>query len=301
MPRPLRILVTGAGGQLGRSLQDLAQSSPQAAIMAFADRQGLDISRADSIAAWLADQAADVIINAAAYTAVDRAATEPAQAIAANTEAPGLLAQACAQRGMRLIHVSTDYVFDGRAGRPYTEDDPTNPLNTYGRSKLEGEQRVLAHAPDSIIVRTGWVFSAHGGNFVKTMLRLAQARDTLHVIDDQLGIPTWAGDLARVLLALAVHPDFPPGIFHFSSTPPTSWHGFAQEILAQAHARGLIEQLPTLHPIASRDWPAPEPRPADSRLDGSRLAGLLGLEPCDWRLGLARTLDALAPTRDGLQ
>lgn len=297
----VRILVTGAGGQLGRSLHDLAATSPSTAVMTFADRQTLDISRADRIATWLADQPADVLINAAAYTAVDQAAAQPAEAAAANAEAPGLLAQACAQYGTRLIHVSTDYVFDGRAGRPYTEDDPVNPLNTYGRSKLEGERRVLAHAPDSIIVRTGWVFSAHGSNFVKTVLRLARSRDTLQIIDDQFGVPTWAGDLARVLLALAMRRGLPPGVFHYSSAPSTSWHGFAREILRQAHARGLIRRLPVLNPISAKDWPAPEPRPADSRLDGSRLAALLGSEPGDWRLGLARTLDALAAARDGLQ
>ena len=301
MPDRLRILVTGADGQLGRSLRALVYSSPPSATLAFADRRMLDVSRAGSIDAWLDRNPADVVINAAAYTAVDRAATESGHAMVANAQAPGLLAQACAQRGTRLLHVSTDYVFDGRAGRPYTEDDPVNPLNTYGLSKLEGERRVLAHAPDSLVLRTGWVFSAYGGNFVKTMLRLARERDTLRVIDDQVGGPTWAGDLARTLLALATRPAIPGGILHFSGTPWTSWHGFAREILDQALGKGLIGRLPALGPMAARDWPSPEPRPADSRLDGTRLAALLNLPPCDWRPGLARTLDALTRDPGGLQ
>ncbi|MER1966978.1 dTDP-4-dehydrorhamnose reductase [Castellaniella sp. GW247-6E4] len=300
---PLRILVTGAGGQLGRSLRArVAESPPPSAAVTFADRTALDVTRADRVAAWLDRHPADVVINAAAYTAVDRAAAEYGRALAANAEAPGLLAQACARRGARLVHVSTDYVFDGRAGRPYTEDDPVGPLNAYGRSKLEGERQVLELAPTSLVLRCGWIFSAYGGNFVKTMLRLGRERDTLQVVDDQIGGPTWAGDLAQVLLELAMQRPAPAGIYHFSGAPWVSWHGFAHEILRQAMERGLLERPPVLSAIATRDRPPAEPRPADSRLDGSKLAERLGGRPApDWRIGLARTLDTLAQAPDGLQ
>ncbi len=292
-PAP-RILVTGADGQLGRSLRALAQRRPGEARYEFLGRTQLDITRADAVAAWLDAHPADRLINAAAYTAVDRAAAEPDLSRAINAAAPGLLARACAARGIRLPHVSTDYVFDGRLDRPYREDDPAAPLNTYGRGKLEGERAVLDADPGALIVRTGWVFSAWGHNFVRTMVRLGAQRDTLRVIDDQTGGPTWAGHLAEVLHALALRPagDAPGGAYHFGGRPWVSWHGFALEILARAHARGLIARLPRVEAIASADWPAPEPRPANGRLDCARLEALLGPLERDWRIGLDRVLES---------
>lgn len=289
-----RILVTGADGQLGHSLRALAEQRPDEARYEFLSRRQLDVTRADAVAARLDAHPVDRLINAAAYTAVDRAATEPALSRAINADAPGLLAHACAARGIRLLHVSTDYVFDGRLNRPYREDDPTAPLNTYGRGKLEGERAVLAAAPSAVVVRAGWVFSAWGGNFVRTMVRLGAQHDTLRVIDDQIGGPTWAGHLARVLHTLALRPDegVPGGLYHFGGQPWVSWHGFALEILGRAHTRGLIARAPRVEAIASADWLSPEPRPANGRLDCARLEALLGPLERDWRIGLDRVLDA---------
>ncbi len=289
-----RLLVTGADGQLGRSLRMLAMQHPDAARYAFLTRSQLDITQADAVHAWLDAHPADCLINAAAYTAVDRAASEPALSRAINADAPGLLAGACAARNIRLLHVSTDYVFDGRLDRPYRESDPAAPLNTYGRGKLAGEQAVLNADPRALVVRTGWVFSAWGGNFVRTMVRLGTERDTLRVIDDQIGGPTWAGHLAQVLHTLALRPEgeAPGGLYHFGGQPWTSWHGFALEILNRAQARGLLARLPHIEAISSADWPAPEPRPANGRLDCARLEALIGPLACDWRIGLDRVLES---------
>ncbi|HET8598649.1 MAG TPA: dTDP-4-dehydrorhamnose reductase [Castellaniella sp.] len=304
-----RILVTGADGQLGRSLRALAAPGDEAAYT-FAGRAGLDILDEGAVARWLDAHPADCLINAAAYTAVDRAAGDADAAMALNARAPGSLARQCAARGIRLLHVSTDYVFDGTLNRPYRESDAPAPLNTYGRSKWLGEQAVLRAAPDAIVVRTSWVFSAWGGNFVRTMLRLGAQREILRVIDDQIGGPTWAGHLAQVLDRLARTapagtqaapgdapasaggrgPDIPGGIYHFAGAPWVSWRGFAQEIFARASALGLIAREPRIESIASRDWPSPEPRPANSRLDGSRLESLLGPLQRDWREGLDQVL-----------
>lgn len=289
----IRILVTGAGGQLGRSLQVSTSGWPGVHAV-FAGRSDLDITREDDVARWLDTHPADCLINAAAYTAVDRAASEPDLAMAINARAPELLARHCRERGIRLLQISTDYVFDGRADHPYRETDQPSPLNTYGRSKWLGEQAVLAAAPDAIVVRTSWVFSAWGTNFVRTMLRLGTQHDRLRVIDDQIGGPTWAGHLAQVLLALATRERAPGGIYHFAGSPSVSWHGFAQEIFVQACSLGLIGRSPVLDAIRSADWPSPEPRPANSRLDCTRLASLLGPLDRDWRDGLRQVLASLS-------
>ncbi len=295
-PPAMRILVTGADGQLGRSLQALAQQRPGQAHYHFAARSALDITHKDAVAQWLDAHPADCLINAAAYTAVDLAAREPEQVWAVNAQAPGLLAQACARRGMRLLHVSTDHVFDGRLGRPYRETDTTAPLNAYGRSKLAGEQAVRQVSRDAVIVRTSWVFSAWGHNFVRAVLRRSMTQDALDVVDDQIGGPTWAGHLAGVLHALALLPAarLPGGLYHFSGAPWVSRHEFAREIVIRAHACGLLRRLPQIRPVASADWPASEPRPADSRLDCTRLEAVLGPLQNDWRLGLAACYRAMA-------
>ncbi|WP_345797674.1 dTDP-4-dehydrorhamnose reductase [Castellaniella sp. MT123] len=313
--RAPRVLVTGGDGQLGRSLRALADPHTDTGYI-FASRADLDITDNDAIVHWLDAHPADCLINAAAYTAVDRAASEPELAMAINAQAPGLLARHCHERGIRLLHVSTDYVFDGRADRPYRETDPVAPLNTYGRGKWLGEQAVLRAAPDAIVLRTSWVFSAWGTNFVHTMLRLGAQHDRLRIIDDQIGGPTWAGHLAQALdrlTRLAVVPTIkapqgessspmgarwstepaagiPGGVYHFAGSPWVSWYGFAREIFTQAHDLGLIGRIPVLEAIGSADWPSPEPRPANSRLDCARLESLLGPLERDWRDGLRQVL-----------
>ncbi|MGS1115906.1 dTDP-4-dehydrorhamnose reductase [Castellaniella sp. UC4442_H9] len=285
-----RILVTGAQGQLGHALRALAPHAD--ADFRFTSRAELDVTQESAISRWLDAHAIDSLINAAAYTAVDRASSQPDQAMAVNARAPVLLAHACADRGIRLFHVSTDYVFDGARDRPYREDDATAPLNTYGRSKQAGERGVLSACPAAVIVRTSWVFSARGANFVRTVLRLAQDHPVLRVVADQTGGPTWTGHLAAVLRDLAVRPatEVPGGLYHFSGQPWVSWYEFAQEIFARAHALGLVVRIPTLQAIASTEWANAEPRPANSRLDCGKLAALLGPLERDWRSGLGRVL-----------
>ena len=305
-----RILVTGADGQLGRSLQALAAHDSGPAVYAFVNRAQLDITDPSAPDRWLDAHPADLLINAAAYTAVDRAAVEKDAALAVNARAPGLLARCCAARGIRLLHVSTDYVFDGALDRAYRETDEPRPLNAYGRGKWQGEQAVLETAADAVILRTSWVFSAWGGNFARTMLRLGAQHEHLRVIDDQIGGPTWAGHLATVLHRLALRAGdggaaapaassrAPGGIYHFAGAPWVSWHGFAQEIFIRALALGLIPRLPAVEAIPARDWPSPEPRPANSRLDCGRLEALLGPLERDWRIGLdevLRTWNAAQP------
>ena len=254
----------------------------------------MDITQAAAVSRWLDAHPVDCLINTAAYTAVDRAAAEPGLARTLNTDAPGLLAHACAARGIRMLHVSTDYVFDGQLDRPYQEEDPASPLNTYGCSKRDGERAVLAANPHAIIVRTGWLFSAWGNNFVRAIIRQGLQGAPLRVIDDQTGGPTWAGHLAQVLHALACRPTgtVPGGLYHFGGRPWVSWHGFALEILARAQACGLLAHQPPVVPIHTSGWPAPEPRPANSRLDCTRLESLLGPLEQDWRIGLDQVLQA---------
>ncbi|HEX7385671.1 MAG TPA: dTDP-4-dehydrorhamnose reductase [Castellaniella sp.] len=288
-PEELQILVTGANGQLGRALQALPVAS---AHYHFTTRAQLDITQAQSIEHWLDAHPTDALINAAAYTAVDRASREPDLAMAANARAPGLLAQICASRGVRLFHISTDYVFDGTGDRAHREDDATAPQNTYGRSKLLGEQAALCADPSALILRTSWVFSDHPPNFVCTMLHLGAQYRSLQVVADQIGGPTWAGHLARVLHQLVQRPSAttPGGIYHFSGNPWVSWYEFAQEIFAQAQACGQMSPAPALQAIRSDQWPTPEPRPANSRLDTHKLEALLGPLERDWKKGLSAVL-----------
>lgn len=287
-----KILVTGADGQLGRALQALP---PGPSHTTFATHAQLDITQEHALDRWLDEHPADCLINAAAYTAVDRAAQEPDTVFAVNTDAPGTLARACAQRGLRFLHLSTDYVFDGQLTRPYREDDAAAPLNTYGRSKLLGEQAALAENPATIIVRTSWVFSDRAPNFACTVLRLARQRPSLQVVADQIGGPTWAVHLAQALMRLALQPSaqVPAGPYHFSGYPCASRHAFAQEICRQAQACGYLASTPALEAIASSQWPSPEPRPANSCLDTHKLESLLGPLERDWRKGLKAMLSSL--------
>lgn len=303
------ILITGAHGQLGQSFACLRVSTDPGVELVMLGRAELDITQADSISWALEQHRPDVVINTAAYTAVDKAESEPETAQLLNGIAPGLLASACAERGIGLIHVSTDYVFDGLAKQPYTEDAPTQPASVYGQSKLAGEQEVLATLPSAVILRTSWVFSQFGNNFLKTMLRLGQERTELNIVDDQIGGPSYAPHIAQVLLQLAERlyeskqgsgkQQSPSGVFHFAGQPSVSWYGFAQEIFDQAVKLGLLTQAPRLTAISTSQYPTPAKRPAQSSLQQGRLDALLGTEHIErnWQQGIERSLLALKQMR----
>jgi dTDP-4-dehydrorhamnose reductase len=281
-------LVTGAAGQLGRELADRV---PEGWQTHFLDREALDIGDAAVVSACLDRLRPHLVINAAAYTAVDRAEQEPAAAAAVNAEGPANLAAACAARGARLIHVSTDFVFDGAAGHPYAPDSPTAPLGVYGQTKLAGEQALRRDLPSALVVRTGWVYSKYGSNFLRTMLRLMAERDELAVVADQVGTPTWAGGLAR-LLWRAAETDI-AGTYHWSDAGVASWYDFAVAIAEEALACGLLERAPAVRPIATADYPTPARRPAYSVLDKSATWRDLPEVPVHWRVHLRQTLQEL--------
>ena len=288
-----RILLTGGSGQVGTAVQALAPAD--VSVHAPPSAQ-LDVSDGPSVAAAFAEFRPHAVINAAAYTRVDQAEDEPDAAYAANAEGARHIAAACAANDCPLLHLSTDYVFDGAKPGPYVESDPTVPINAYGRSKLAGERAVAEVLDTHVILRVSWVFSATGVNFVKTMLNLA-GRDELRVVNDQRGAPTAARSIAaalwRILERMAATPRF--GLYHFTSAPPTTWHGFATAIFA-----GLAEQegrdaMPELIPIPTAEYPTPAARPANSLLDGTRLQQHYGIGPADWRGELGKVLAALAP------
>src|SRR5690606_30920524 len=234
--------------------------------------------------------APDVVVNAAAYTAVDRAESERDAAFRANAQAPAALAAACARRDALLVHYSTDYVFDGTGTRPYREDDPVAPLGVYGESKLAGEQAILASGARHMIFRTAWVYADRGSNFMLTMLRLAGERDELRVVADQFGTPTPAALIADTTAAILDRPSTASGLWHLTAGDGTSWHGFAEAIVERAHALGRIERQPRILPIATADYPTPARRPAYSRLDCSRLERDWGISLPGWQTALAAVL-----------
>jgi dTDP-4-dehydrorhamnose reductase len=288
------ILVIGRTGQLALSLAERAAA--QGVPLAFAGRPEADLAEPESLRRIVAESGASFIINAAAYTAVDRAEDEPDAARAANAVAPGVLASAAKEVGARLIHVSTDYVFDGSGDRPWREDDPVGPAGVYGRTKLEGEQAVREALPEHVIVRTAWVYSPFGANFVKTMLNAARTRPELQVVEDQVGNPTSALDLAdgllAILLAWARDPSRGLGATnHLAGTGSTSWADFAREIFALSRARGGPSA--EVRGIASAEWPAKAPRPLNSRLDSARFAETFGYRAPPWQDSLAPVIDRL--------
>ena len=282
----VRGLVTGAAGQVGRELVRAAGPGLDLLPLARAD---LDITDAAAVVETIAAHQTEVVINAAAYTAVDRAEEEPMRAFAVNRDGAANLAAACAEAGIPLVHLSTDYVFNGRKGQPYTEADAPDPLGVYGRSKWEGEEAVRERLDRHLIVRTSWVFSAHPPNFVTTMLRLAQEREVLRVVADQRGCPTAARDVAACALALArravTDPETPWGTVHFAGTPAATWHELAEAVVAEAAplVPVIVERVA---PITTTEYPTPAARPPDSRLDGSRLEAAFGIAPPPWRPAL---------------
>lgn len=294
------ILVAGKTGQLARCLAQEARRRGSALVAL--GRPELDLSRPELVGAAVAAQAPRAIVNAAAYTAVDRAEAEVALAMVVNRDGAGALAAAAARLGVPFIHVSTDYVFDGRKDAPYREEDAPCPLGAYGRSKLEGEVAVGAACPAAVILRTSWVYSPFGQNFVTTMLRLAATRETVQVVDDQHGAPTAAPDLAAAILDLAERLTAQQGadrtagdIYHLTAAGETTWCGFAGAIFAGWARRG--HRVPVLAPITTAQYPTAAQRPANSRLDCSRIARVFGLRLPPWQDSLERCLDEFALAR----
>ncbi|MDH3620971.1 MAG: dTDP-4-dehydrorhamnose reductase [Gammaproteobacteria bacterium] len=287
----MKVLVTGARGQLGRTL--LANSPPGWTLLGV-DRSQLDITDSDRVRAHVNREKPDVIVNTAAYSAVDLAETNEADARQANADGPRHLARAASETGARLIHLSTDFVFDGHATSPYDPKADTNPLSAYGRSKRDGEQQVRDALPtSSVILRTAWLYSEYGGNFVSTMLRLMHERDELSIVSDQVGSPTWARSVADVIFALVARPEL-AGNYHWTDAGQVSWYDFACAIQEEAVELGLISKSIDIRPIASADYQAAATRPTYSVLDCSATARDLGLEQAPWRQNLRAMLEVSA-------
>jgi dTDP-4-dehydrorhamnose reductase len=254
-------------------------------VVAAPDLEELDICDADAVVGALGRTHYELVINAAAYTSVDKAESEADRAAEVNARGAGIVARACAERGVPLLHVSTDYVFAGAATVPYREDDPIAPINVYGRTKADGEREV--HAAGGIVVRTSWLFEEYGPSFVHTMLRLAAERPVLRVVDDQLGCPTWADDLADALFALARLDRHEP-TYHFCNDGVTSWHGFATAIVEEARTHRSLA-CERIEPIPTSAYPTPAKRPAYSVLDTGRIRDA-GITPPSWRVGMAHVV-----------
>lgn len=283
----MKVLVFGKTGQVARELNRICPADTE---MQMLGREEADLSDPPACAAIIGNSQPDAVINVAAYTAVDRAEEEDALAQIVNGAAPAEIAQAAAKRNIPFLHVSTDYVFDGRGNTPFATDHPANPLGAYGHSKLLGENAITAAGGPHVILRTSWVFSAHGGNFVKTMLRLGEGHEQLAVVSDQIGGPTPANAIAAALveIAQAFHAGHgASGIYHYSGVPETSWAGFAREIFAQAKLNVQVSDIPT------SDYPTPAKRPLNSRLDCSRLFQDYNIQQPDWRIGLRKVLKDL--------
>ncbi len=285
-----RILLTGSNGQVGRALR---QTLVQLGHVLALDHQALDLADRDAICKTVRECRPELIINAAAYTAVDRAETEVDLAMAVNGVAPGVLAEEAKRLDATLVHYSTDYVFDGSKATPYTETDKPNPLNVYGKTKLAGEEAIRATGAAHYILRTSWVYAAEGANFLNTMLRLARERPELRIVDDQIGAPTWAqaiGDLTTQILAAGLRGKDPRyGLYHLTATGAVSWFGFAQAIFAQTE-HALSSKMPRLIPITTSEYPLPALRPANSLLETALLIKTFGITPEPWQLMLKRCM-----------
>jgi dTDP-4-dehydrorhamnose reductase len=290
------ILVAGKTGQLARSLAE--EGRLRGVPLIALGRPYLDLADAGSVEHAVADAAPRAIINAAAYTAVDRAEAEPALAFTLNRDGAARLAAAAARRGVPFIHVSTDYVFDGSKNAPYCEDDAPSPLGVYGRSKLEGERAVRDAYPSAVVVRASWLYSRHGRNFVTTMLQLGETREVVRVVDDQHGAPTAASDLGRAILDLVERMNgvdgqrHAAGLYHLTARGETTWHGFAAAIFAGWARRG--RRVPQLQPITTANYPTAARRPNNSRLDCGKIERAFGLRLPAWQESLESCLDEIA-------
>jgi dTDP-4-dehydrorhamnose reductase len=288
----VNVVIIGRNGQVARALARLAGGQDHA--VSTIGRPEFDLEHPENLPSLLAPLRPDVVINAAAYTAVDRAEAEAERAFAVNAAGAGAVSRAAAEAGAAIVHLSTDYVFSGEKAEPYVEDDPTAPRSVYGASKLEGERLVLAANPRAIVVRTSWVYDASGANFVRTMLRLARSRSSLSVVHDQLGQPTYAVDLAAALLVLAAAAQRAPApnVVHCAGTGETSWATFATTIFEQSRTRG--GPAAEVVPIGSKDYPTAAARPKNSRLNCSRLYDQYGVRIRPWQEALSECLDEIA-------
>lgn len=289
------ILVTGPHGQMGRALGTILK--PYGKIVAL-DRKELDLSQPGTLAKKIREIRPDIIVNAAAYTNVEKAESDPELAMMINGIAPGVIAAEAKNLGALLIHYSTDYVFDGTGSQPYPENARTHPLGVYGKTKLEGEKAIQGVDGKHLILRTSWIYSGYGKNFLLTMLKLAKERQELKIVADQIGTPNWSGSLAAATghilqRSLQWNGDAPWGIYNVSAAGETSWFGFADAIFRESAARGLLQQIPILVPIGSEDYPSAVARPKFSVLDREKVRGVFGLELPHWTQSLKMCLDTL--------
>jgi len=291
------ILLLGANGQLGQELRralaplgTIVATTRSGALPSGSACEVADFDQPASLAALLDRVRPTVVVNAAAYTAVDRAEDDREAAFRANAEAPGVLAHWCAQAGVPLVHYSTDYVFDGQGTRPYREDDATAPLGVYGASKLAGEQAIRAAGGRHLIFRTAWVYASHSANFLRTMLRVGAERDVLRVVADQIGTPTPAALIADVTAQALQHDGALSGTWHLTAKGETSWHGFAEAIFADAVATGVLPRAPIVEAISTAEYPTPAKRPAYSHLDVAKLEQDFYVSLPSWQEGLKRVI-----------
>ena len=282
----MKTLITGANGQLGTELHEILEREFPGQTL-YTDVQELDLTNAKAVDSYVANNEITHIVNCAAYTAVDRAEEEKMLCAAVNTDAVKNLAMAADANGAKIIHISTDYVFDGTNHRPYRESDKVNPISQYGTTKRKGEPLLLALAPQAIIIRTAWLYSAHGKNFVKTMLRLADSQPEIKVVCDQIGTPTFARDLARAVVKVLQSHQWVPGIYHFTDEGAASWYDFAKAIFRIAGKDVKVTPIPT------EDYPTPASRPSYSILDRTRIKATYGIEIPHWEEALADCLRQL--------
>ena len=286
----MRTLLTGSKGQLARCFRDRL---PENWELIATDSTSLDITDTEAVRNMVQNFQPDAIVNAAAFTAVDRAEAHVGTAFAVNATAVHNLASAARACQARFIHISTDYVFDGTNKTPYKEQDYTNPQSVYGRTKVSGELLALAANPDSVIIRTSWLFSEYGNNFVKTMIRLAGERDNLSIVHDQTGSPTYAGDLAQAIIALLQQPVAPRGIYHYGGNKSVTWYEFAQAIFQAAQQQAPNFRVPQLNAITTDQYPLPAPRPAYSIMDCQKIENECGIKASDWQKALNEIIGKL--------
>ncbi|MFC1844493.1 dTDP-4-dehydrorhamnose reductase [Thermodesulfobacteriota bacterium] len=283
----MKVVITGADGQVGWELQ---QTLPADVEITALGRSDLDITDGSAVTSVIAELHPDLVINAAAYTAVDKAEKEADKAYNVNVDGAANIARAVEEYSARLIHLSTDFVFDGNQAKPYLPEDTPNPAGVYGASKLQGERAVMASTPNrAVILRTAWVYSVHGSNFVKTMLRLMAERDELKIVADQVGSPTWAKELAKAIWLIVLKTDM-HGIYHWTDDGAASWYDFAMAIQEEAHALDLLQKIIPVKPIKTEEYPTPAKRPPYSVLDKTSTCTALGYTPPHWRESLKKML-----------